>query len=86
MKLLFPLGLELQGCETGSVIDTLSLREKKKMPEVTAKLGEAGLGYGTKAMHDGDVISASYQFVLILRLFIPVLLVAFWIGFPGTWN
>lgn len=30
MKLLFPLGLELQGCETGSVIATLALQEKKK--------------------------------------------------------
>lgn len=50
------------------------------MPEDRAKFGEAGLGYGTKAMHDGDVISASYQFVLILRLFVPFLLWHFGLG------
>lgn len=34
-------------------------------------MGEVWLGYETKAMHDGDIISAPYQTVLTLGLFIP---------------
>ena len=51
-----------------------AMREKKNMPEDRGKLGEAYLGFGAKAMPDGVIISSPYQFVLILRLFVPVLL------------
>lgn len=64
----------------------LSHYEKRKMTENRAKLGEIWLSYGTKAVHDGDIISAPYQFVLTLGLFISFLLVAFWVGFPFAWN
>jgi len=53
---------------------------EKNMPEDRAKLGEAYLGFGAKAMHDGVIISTPYQFVLILRLFVPVLLMHFGFG------
>ena len=42
--------------------------ERRKMPENRPKSGEIWLSYGTKAMHDGDIISAPYQFVLTLGL------------------
>lgn len=50
------------------------------MPADTAKLGEAYLGFGAQTMHDGDIISSPYQFVLILRVFVPVLLMHFGLG------
>lgn len=54
------------------------------MPENRAKLGKEWLVYGIKAMHDGDIISAPYQFVYILGLLIPSVLVAVWVEFPSA--
>ena len=56
------------------------MREKKNMPEDTAKLGEAYLGFGAKTIHDGDITNFPNQFVLILRIFVPVLLMHFGLG------
>ena len=56
------------------------MREKKNMPEDTAKLGEEYLGFGAKTIHDGDITNSPNQFVLILRIFVPVLLMHFGLG------